>query len=66
MMTINPARLLRHADRTGSVEPGKFADLVVLGRDLFDVAADAVSDVRIVATLLQGEGVFDPLGLFDE
>lgn len=66
MMTVNPARLLRHADLAGSIEPGKFADLVVLDRNLFDVPAEAIGSVGVVATLLQGEAVFDPSGLFDE
>ncbi|WP_282610398.1 amidohydrolase [Pelagibius sp. Alg239-R121] len=65
MMTINPARLLRHADRTGSIEPGKFADLVILDRDLFEVSPAEMSEVQIEATLLQGEAVFDPTGLLE-
>ena len=64
MMTINPARLLQQAERTGSIEPGKFADLVVLDRDLFTLDPAAISSARVVATLLQGEPVFDPEKLF--
>lgn len=66
MMTINPARLLRHADRTGSIEPGKVADLVILARDLFEVPVDELATVGVTATLLQGEAVYDPSGLFME
>jgi N-acetylglucosamine-6-phosphate deacetylase len=34
-----PARLLGVADRVGSIEPGKDADLVVLAAGTFEVAA---------------------------
>jgi hypothetical protein len=40
---------------TGSIEPGKLADLVVLDRDLFAVAPDEYPDVRVLATLIDGE-----------
>jgi predicted amidohydrolase YtcJ len=42
---------------TGSIEPGKLADLVVLDRDLFTVAPSAFLDVRVLATLVEGEVV---------
>lgn len=64
LMTINPARLLKHADRTGSIEPGKFADIVVLDRDIFTIAREEIASAKVVATLLQGDPVYDPDGLF--
>ncbi len=64
MMTINPARLLRQEDRTGSIEVGKYADIVILDRNLFDMRAEQIGKVKVKATLLQGEAVFDPSGLF--
>src|SRR6266511_3776548 len=48
-------------DETGSIEPGKFADLVVLDRDLFDPGAGPVGDARVLLTLVEGEVVFDAL-----
>ena len=65
-MTINPARLLQHDDRTGSIEVGKYADLVVLGGDILDIPVARIADVPVEATLLQGEPVFDETGLFFE
>ena len=46
-MTSNGARILGEADRFGSVEPGKLADLVVVEGDLVDDPA-AIRNVRIV------------------
>ena len=64
MLTINPARLLRHADQTGSIEHGKLADLVILSRNLFEVPAARVGEVEVLATVLGGEAVYDPKGIF--
>lgn len=65
-ITINPARLLQHADKTGSIEVGKYADLVVLSENILDLPTDQIADVQIEATLLQGDPVFDETGLFAE
>ena len=48
-------------DRTGTIEPGKFADLVVLDRNLFSIPIGEVSEARIVATLFEGEVVYGRL-----
>lgn len=64
MMTINPARLLKHADRTGTIEPGKFADLVVLDQNLFNLDPEDIQEATINATLFQGDAIYDPLGIF--
>jgi predicted amidohydrolase YtcJ len=42
---------------TGSIEPGKLADLVVLDRDLFTLAPAEYVDARVLATVLEGEVV---------
>lgn len=65
-MTIAPARLLRQAETTGSIEVGKFADLVVIDRDILDMAVEQIDQAKVVATLLQGDAVYDALGLFAE
>ena len=48
-------------EETGSLEPGKLADLVVLDRDLFEVEAAHIADARVLLTLVEGEAVYtDP------
>ena len=65
MMTLNVAKLLQHADKTGSIEPGKLADFVVLDRKTFlDIPVNEIGAVNVEATLLGGEVVYDPKGLF--
>ncbi|WP_157845923.1 amidohydrolase [Kiloniella litopenaei] len=64
MMTLNVAKLLQHADKTGSIEPGKLADFVVLDRNILDIPVNEIGAVNVEATLLGGEVVYDPKGLF--
>jgi predicted amidohydrolase YtcJ len=53
--TIGAAYANRLDAMTGSIEPGKLADLAVLDRDLFDSAAGPVGDARVLATFVEGE-----------
>lgn len=46
-------------DETGTLEPGRLADLAVLDRDLFDRGAGAIADARVVATFVDGRAVFE-------
>jgi hypothetical protein len=43
------------ADRFGSIEPGKLADLTVYGRDPFTTPPDELPDITIDATLVNGQ-----------
>ncbi|MFK4728820.1 amidohydrolase [Agromyces mediolanus] len=60
-MTINPARIM-HGDATsGSIEVGKFADLIVLDRNLTEVPVDEIVDTKVELTLLGGKAVYGKL-----
>lgn len=58
MMTINAAYLLHHDDKTGSIEVGKEADLIVLDQNLFEIEAENIGRTEVLLTLLQGEIVY--------
>jgi predicted amidohydrolase YtcJ len=59
--TLNGAKQLRLADRIGSIEVGKSANLVVLDSDLFDVPVDKIQNLEPVAVLFEGRVVHGTL-----
>ena len=52
--TINAAYQLHQEDRTGSIEPGKLADLIVIDRNLFETPVESISEAGVLLTLLEG------------
>ena len=60
--TINGAKLYGHEDVTGSLEVGKYADLVLIDRDLFDLVesgrADDIGASKVLLTLFRGRPVY--------
>jgi len=59
--TINGARVLMWDDEIGSIEAGKFADLVVLDTDILTCPLDDIRDAKVLATLLGGQVVHGKL-----
>ena len=43
----------------GKLLPGMLADMVVLDRDLFEVASPEIKDVQVMKTILNGDVVFE-------
>jgi len=58
-VTINPAWQIRMEDKIGSLEVGKYADLVVLDKNLFDVDPTDISEVQVLKTMMDGKFTFD-------
>jgi predicted amidohydrolase YtcJ len=57
--TRRNAFFLFQEDNLGSIQPGKFADLVVLDRDYLTVPVDQIKDIKSVMTLVGGRVVYD-------
>ncbi len=55
--TINAAYVNGLEDRTGSLEVGKLADLIVVDRNPFEVAPTELSELEVQLTLLEGKPV---------
>lgn len=56
--TINPAYALRQENTTGSIEVDKFADIIVLNQNIFNVSIDKIKDTKVLKTYLNGNLVF--------
>lgn len=58
MWTLNSAYLTFEEDVKGSLEPGKYADFVVVDRDILTCSEDELRDTRVLATVLGGREVY--------
>lgn len=56
--TINSAFTNFLDERSGSIEVGKLADLIVLDQNLFEIDVSEISEARVLLTLLGGEPVY--------
>lgn len=59
MFTVNGARQMGNRDRTGSLEKGLLADMVVLDRNPFRIPVTDIHNVKVKMTLINGEVVHD-------
>ncbi len=56
--TINAAFALKQEHTTGSLEPGKRGDFIVLDRDIFAIDPFEIHDTKVLATYLDGREVY--------
>lgn len=54
-VTLGAAYTLHMDDKVGSLEVGKYADMVVLDKDLYDIDSDDLPDLVVQATVLGGQ-----------
>lgn len=57
-MTINGAIALGWEDSQGSIEPGKYADFIVLDRNLFEIPVSEISETQVLETVFEGRPVY--------
>ena len=57
--TINNARLLHKEERTGSLEVGKLADIVVLDTDLLTCPDNEIINTKVLRTYVGGKLVYE-------
>lgn len=55
MMTSWPARFVLKEDVLGTLEPGKFADILVLNGDYFTVPVEELKDIIPFMTIVGGK-----------
>jgi len=59
--TINAAYELHEDDVTGSVQVGKFADLIVLDRNPLKIPAEDIANVHLLQTVVGGQSVYESM-----
>jgi hypothetical protein len=59
MYTRNAAYVMRLEDKTGTIEVGKRADLIVLDRNIFKIPVTEISDAKVLLTLMDGKEIFN-------
>jgi predicted amidohydrolase YtcJ len=60
--TRNNAYVVFQESNLGSLQPGRYADLLVLDRDYLTVPADQIKDIRPVLTMVGGRVVYEAKG----
>lgn len=53
--TMGSAYILNMETKIGSLEKGKFADFIVLEKNLFDIPADEIKDAKVVLSVMNGK-----------
>jgi len=53
-VTIHPARQQDMQEKIGTIEVGKYADLVVLDNDITEVAPRDISNIKVIGTVMDG------------
>ena len=57
--TLAAAWAAHQEDRLGSLEPGKWADFILIDRDFFRIPAAEIDDIRVLQTWVGGKLVYD-------
>ena len=58
-MTINAAYIMNQDDLVGSIEKGKYADIIILDKNLFEIPVEEISTTKVLKTILAGRLVYN-------
>ena len=57
--TLEGAWVLGAENDLGSIEVGKYADMILLDQNLFEIEAKQINDTQVLQTILGGKTVYD-------
>jgi predicted amidohydrolase YtcJ len=57
-ITMNSSWELQQDKQTGSLEPGKLADLIILDRNVMQVPVDEIANTQVLLTMVGGKVVY--------
>jgi len=66
LYTRHAAFAMHRETEIGSLEPGKLADFAVLDRNPLDVAPERITDIRVLATAVDGKPVYQSGAILPE
>lgn len=58
MYTINGAMAQRIDNRSGTIEVGKYADMLVLSQNVFEVEPSEIGETEVLSTIFEGKTVY--------
>jgi predicted amidohydrolase YtcJ len=58
IFTRNGAMAMEKEDETGTIEPGKSADFIVINQNLLEIAPQKIHETKVLQTVLQGRTVY--------
>jgi len=56
--TLAAAFAAHQEDRLGSIEPGKWADFIMIDRDYFEIPAAEIDNIQVLETWVAGKRVY--------
>jgi len=56
--TINAAKALMQEKTIGSITPGKYADIILLDRDVLTIGPEAMKDTKVLWTMFEGKLIY--------
>ena len=57
--TINGAYVLNLDKGTGSIEEGKYADMIILNHNLFEIESTEIHNTKVQKTIFKGKVVYE-------
>ena len=58
VFTLAGAQVVMQEKENGSIEVGKYADMIVLDRNLFDIPVENIVSTKVLFTILEGKTVY--------
>jgi len=57
--TMGPAQLAGKSNRQGSITPGKWADMIILSQDIFEIDPAEIANTQVEMTIFDGQVMFE-------
>jgi len=58
ILTLGGAKTMMQETSVGSIENGKYADMIILDRNPFEIEVEQISDVKVLSTVFEGKEVY--------